>query len=105
MRPVLHALRFKRRAPRVKKPCYDRCVSGSRRKLYRSRDDRFVAGVLGGVADWMGADSSIVRIVFALLALFTAVFPAVVLYVLAALVVPEEPPDRTTEDVPPPALD
>ena len=80
-------------------------MAGTGRRLYRSRDERVIAGVLGGVAEMMGADPSIVRIVYAILALFTAVFPAVILYVIAAIVIPEEPADRSSDETPPPALD
>ena len=39
--------------------------------LYRSRDDRMLAGVAAGVAETLDADPSLVRIVWALLAIFT----------------------------------
>ncbi len=60
-------------------------------RLYRSRTDRIFAGVCGGLAERLGVDPSLVRIAWVVLALGTAVFPFLVLYVVMALVVPERP--------------
>lgn len=64
--------------------------------LYRSRDDRMLAGVAGGLAELWDADPSLVRIIWALLVIPTGGI-ALVVYIVMALVVPEEP------DVAPPA--
>ncbi len=60
-----------------------------RDRLYRSRDERVLFGVAGGVADWLDVDPALVRIVFALLVL-TAGF-GLLLYIVMAIVIPEEP--------------
>lgn len=60
-------------------------------KLYRSRTDRMVGGVLGGIAKRFGIDPTIVRLGYVALALLTAAFPALLLYILAMIIVPEEP--------------
>ena len=39
----------------------------SGRKLYRSRDDRMIAGVLGGVAKWLGVNPTPLRVVYVIL--------------------------------------
>lgn len=59
------------------------------KRLYRSRTDKQMAGVCGGVADYLGIDPTIVRIVWVLLTL--AGGPGLILYIIMALVVPEEP--------------
>ena len=59
------------------------------RQLFRSRDDRMLAGVAGGLAELWDADSSLIRIVWAILVPFTGGF-ALLAYVIMALVVPEE---------------
>jgi phage shock protein PspC (stress-responsive transcriptional regulator) len=61
------------------------------RKLYRSRADRVIGGVLGGAADYLGMDATLLRVIYAALAVFTSFFPAFVLYVIAMAVVPEQP--------------
>lgn len=58
-------------------------------RLYRSRRDRMLAGVAGGLAELWGADPSLVRIVWALLVLFTGGL-ALIVYLVMAVVVPEE---------------
>jgi phage shock protein C len=64
--------------------------------LRRSRDDRIIAGVAGGVARYLGIDALIVRIAFVLLAL---PLPGILLYVLGWIFIPEE---REGEPVGPP---
>jgi phage shock protein C len=60
-------------------------------RLYRSVDDRVLAGVCGGLAVRLGVDPSLVRIAYAVIALLSGIFPLLVLYVIMAVVVPEEP--------------
>jgi phage shock protein C len=59
------------------------------RKLYRSRSDRMVAGVAGGLADYLNLDATIVRLLFVFFAL--AGGPGLLVYIVMLLVVPEEP--------------
>ena len=59
-------------------------------RLYRSVDDRMLAGVAGGVAERLDADPSIIRVVWALLIVLTGGL-ALVAYVVMAIVVPEAP--------------
>lgn len=61
--------------------------------LYRSRDDRMLAGVAGGLAELWDADPSLVRIVWALLIPLTGGI-ALVVYIVMAIVVPEEDGSR-----------
>lgn len=58
-------------------------------RLYRSRRDRMLAGVAGGLAEMWGADPSFVRIIWALLVVFTGGV-ALLVYIVMAIVVPEE---------------
>ena len=60
------------------------------RTLYRSRGDRMVAGVAGGLADYFGIDPTVVRIAIVLLALVTN-GGVLIAYLIMAIVVPEEP--------------
>jgi phage shock protein C len=59
------------------------------RRLTRSRD-AVIGGVAGGVAKWMNADPALVRIAWALLVPLTA-GAALLAYIVAWVVVPEEP--------------
>jgi phage shock protein C len=76
-------------------------------RLYRSVDDRMLAGVAGGIAERIDADPSIIRIVWALLIIFTGGL-AFIAYLVMAVVVPETPQtwasapdDAPTTPVPP----
>ena len=74
------------------------------RRLYRSRRDSILGGVAGGVADYFDMDPSIVRIVWAVLALVTGgIF--LVLYIVMWIVVPEGPSAATVAQAaaPPPS--
>ncbi|HEY8438896.1 MAG TPA: PspC domain-containing protein [Candidatus Limnocylindrales bacterium] len=63
--------------------------------LYRSRDDRMLAGVAGGLAELWDADPSLVRLLWALLVILTGGI-ALVVYIVMAIVVPEEDPADLT---------
>jgi phage shock protein C len=58
-------------------------------RLYRSRHDRMLAGVAGGLAEMWDADPALVRIIWALLVIFTGGL-ALLVYIVMAIVVPEE---------------
>jgi phage shock protein C len=64
-------------------------VSGKR--LYRSRTNRMIGGVIGGFAEFMGVDATVLRVIFAFLTLFTGIWYGLLLYILAMIIVPEEP--------------
>jgi phage shock protein C len=59
-------------------------------RLQRSRNDRLIGGVAGGLARYFGVDSTIVRLAIALLFFFThgAVLPV---YIILWIIMPEEP--------------
>lgn len=63
---------------------------GPSKRLMRSRTNRMLAGVCGGLGNSMNVDPTIVRLVFALVTFFTAIIPGVIVYVILALVVPAE---------------
>jgi phage shock protein C len=58
-------------------------------RLYRSRTNRVLAGVCGGIAERYGSDPTAVRLAAVIIALFTGVVPMVVVYIIAAIVIPE----------------
>lgn len=59
-------------------------------RLYRSPDDRMLAGVAGGLAEMLDIDPSIIRIVWAVLIVVTGGL-ALLVYIVMAIVVPERP--------------
>ncbi|MBS0431094.1 MAG: PspC domain-containing protein [Proteobacteria bacterium] len=58
--------------------------------LRRSRRNRMIAGVVGGMADYFGLDPSLLRIVYVLVSIFSAAFPGILVYIIMWILVPEE---------------
>ena len=76
------------------------------KQLFRSRNERMIAGVCGGLGDYLNIDPTIIRLIFVLGAFATgsALFWA---YIIMMVVIPEEPlaseavVESTIEDSPP----
>lgn len=60
-----------------------------RRKMERPRKERMLAGVCAAIANYFGWDPTLVRIVYALLTVFTA-FSGIIIYFILLLIIPEE---------------
>ena len=58
------------------------------RRITRSRDEKMIAGVCGGLAEWLDLDPSIVRLIFILMALTFG--HGILVYLVLALVMPLE---------------
>jgi len=56
--------------------------------LTRSKSDRMLLGVFGGLAKWLGWDPTLVRVGFVLLSICSVAFPGIVVYVVLAVVMP-----------------
>ncbi|RPI25411.1 MAG: PspC domain-containing protein [Chloroflexota bacterium] len=60
-------------------------------RLYRSRKNRIIGGVAGGLGEFFGIDPTLVRVLFVIVALLGWVAPAVIIYLVLLLIVPEAP--------------
>ena len=58
------------------------------RRVYRSRDERIVAGVCGGLGEYFRIDPVIIRILW--VSSFLALGTGIVAYIIAVLIIPEE---------------
>jgi phage shock protein C len=67
------------------------------KKLYRSRHERMIGGLAGGIGEYFGVDPVVVRVALLLLAVFTAFVPMMIGYVLMLMIVPQEPEMKTEE--------
>ncbi len=65
-------------------------MTTTQKQLYRSRDNRMVAGVCAGIGDFLGIDPTVIRLLFVLGVIFGWGTLAVV-YLIMFIVVPEEP--------------
>jgi len=61
------------------------------KKLYKSRENKVLAGVLGGLGEYMGVDPVLLRVAYIALSVFSAVFPGIICYILMAIVIPNRP--------------
>jgi phage shock protein PspC (stress-responsive transcriptional regulator) len=67
-------------------------VDGGVRRLTRSRVDRKIAGVCGGLAEYLGADSTVVRLIWAVLTVVPgAIVLGIVAYLAAWFIMPGSP--------------
>lgn len=60
------------------------------KKLYRSRTDVKISGVCGGIAEYLGIDSTIVRVLWVLGSFMTALMLGLLLYVVCVFIIPED---------------
>jgi len=60
------------------------------RKLARSRNDKMIAGVCGGFAEYFGWTPWMVRFVYVLVSIFSAAFPGILLYLLLWFLMPKQ---------------
>ena len=62
------------------------------KRLYKSKTDKKICGVCGGLAEYLGIDPTIVRLIWAILVVFFGT--GILIYIIAALVLPERPIDE-----------
>jgi phage shock protein C len=60
-----------------------------RKPLRRSRTNRMIAGVVGGLADYWSIDATLARVIFVIVSILSAAFPGTIVYLLLWLVIPE----------------
>ncbi len=66
------------------------------KRLYRSEDNKIIAGILGGVGEYYDTDPTLIRLIYILIAISTAIVPAVLGYIIACLIVPKRPKSGET---------
>ena len=57
--------------------------------LRRARRHRIFAGVCGGLAEWLGWDVTLVRVLYVLISIFSAAFPGLLAYIILWIIMPE----------------
>lgn len=60
-----------------------------KKRLYRSRKDKMLAGICGGLAEYFDVDPSLVRLATVLLCLYAGT--GLLVYIIAAIIIPEAP--------------
>ena len=57
--------------------------------LYRSRRHKIIAGVCGGLADWLGWDPTLVRVLYVIVSIASVAFPGILAYIILWMVMPK----------------
>ena len=70
-----------------------------KKKLYRSTTDKKIAGVCGGVAEYFDIDVTLIRLAVALITLFSAGTIGLWIYIVAAIILPQNPGYTPYQDV------
>jgi phage shock protein C len=60
------------------------------RPLRKSRTNRVIAGVVGGLAEYIGIDPALARVLYVLISVFSAAFPGILVYLILLVVMPED---------------
>ncbi len=58
-------------------------------RLRRSRSDKMIAGVVGGLARYFGFDPTMARVLFVILSIVSVAFPGILVYILLWVILPE----------------
>lgn len=61
----------------------------TRKQLRRSRSNRMVAGVIGGLAEYWSVDPTLARVVYVVASILSVAFPGLLVYILLWLIIPE----------------
>ena len=64
------------------------------KRLYRSKTEKMLAGVCGGIAEYFNIDPTLVRLAWAILACFGA---GILAYIIAAIIIPEKPDGKIVD--------
>jgi phage shock protein PspC (stress-responsive transcriptional regulator) len=64
-------------------------MADPRNPLHRSRRHRMIAGVCGGLADWLGWDPTLVRVLYVVVSVLSVAFPGIIVYVILWALMPE----------------
>ena len=60
-----------------------------RKALRRSRTNRMIAGVIGGLAEYWSIDPTLARVIFVIVSIVSVAFPGLIVYALLWLIIPE----------------
>lgn len=60
------------------------------KRLMRSNDEKMIAGVCGGIAEYFEIDPTIVRLIYVLGSVFSVAFPGIIVYLILWVVMPQK---------------
>jgi phage shock protein PspC (stress-responsive transcriptional regulator) len=66
-------------------------MAATNHPLQRSRRHRWIAGVCGGIAEWLGWSPALVRFLYVVISIVSIAFPGTIAYIILWIVMPNEP--------------
>lgn len=69
------------------------------KRLYKSRENKIITGILGGLGEYTTIDPVIVRLIFILVTLVTGFFPFALMYLLAIFIIPDPPVSQSGQKI------
>ena len=64
-------------------------MTESRSKLHRSSSNRIIAGVCGGIAQWLGWSPTTVRVLYVVVSILSVAFPGILVYLILWVAMPQ----------------
>ena len=65
-------------------------MAAKSKKLTKSKKDKILTGVIGGVGEYFDIDATLLRIVWLVAVVFTGFVPGIIVYIVAAVIVPRK---------------
>ncbi len=66
------------------------------RKIYRSKKDKMIAGICGGLGEMFEIDPTLIRLGLVFIGLATGVLPLIIAYVIGWIIIPMSPENEQT---------
>ncbi|RKX68610.1 PspC domain-containing protein [candidate division TA06 bacterium] len=60
------------------------------KRLFRSKENRMIAGLCGGLGEYWNTDPTLIRLIFVVILIITGIIPALIAYLIGWIIVPEE---------------
>ncbi len=68
------------------------------KKLYRSTTDRWIAGVCGGIGEYLEIDPNVIRVIWVIITALTGFLPGILVYILLWIILPQRGYVRPAEE-------
>ncbi len=65
-------------------------MATGRDKLHRSSSNRIIAGVCGGIAQWLGWSPTTVRVLYVVVSILSVAFPGILVYLILWIAMPQD---------------
>ncbi len=73
-------------------------TESNKRKLYRSKNDKILAGIFGGLGEYFDIDSNLLRLIGLLFFIFTGFVPFLIIYFISMFIIPSNREESKDED-------